>query len=216
MKRFHVKGFKKYRKKRKSLWLLVITEIACGGNMRLRRLWKYVLIFGMTVLLVVSGLAGCQGSPTVNQVQVTDKPIVFPYVDKLPKPELPDWIESISPNGVTESLAQIRVLFKEPLIPVERIDTPQQKEILKKFQVIPPISGQFRFLTPKMIGFQADQPLPKATRYQVTIQAGLKDLAEHQLTQDLKWTFETAQIKLRGLPGTPNQLDENAQPLGLQ
>ncbi|AFY36746.1 alpha-2-macroglobulin domain protein [[Leptolyngbya] sp. PCC 7376] len=181
-----------------------------------RRIWKYVLLFVMTVSLIVTGLAGCQNTTSVNQVQVTDKPIVFPHVDSLPTPELPDWIESISPKGATESLAQIRVLFKHPLIPVERIDTPQQKEILKKFQVIPPIPGQFRFLTPKMIGFQADQPLPKATRFQVTMQAGLADLEAHELTQDVKWTFETEQIKLSGLPGTPNQLDDSSAPLDLQ
>ncbi len=181
-----------------------------------RRVWKYFLIFGMTVILVVSGLVGCQNTASINQVQVTDKPLELPFVEALPQPELPDWIASISPQGTTESLAQIRVLFQEPLIPVERIDTPEQKEILKKFQLIPPMSGQFRFLTPKMIGFQADQPLPKATRYQVTLKSGLKDLADHQLTQDVQWTFETEKIKLNGLPGTPNQLDETSQPLGLQ
>ena len=30
------------------------------------------------------------------------------------------------------------------------------------------------------------------------------------------WTFETEQIKLSGLPGTPNQLDDSSAPLDLQ
>jgi len=182
-----------------------------------RRTIKFVVIFLVTLAIALTGLVSCNGNNNGAQVvQITDKPTPLPAVEALPAPELPDWIEEISPKGEAAGLAQIRILFKEALIPVERIDTPQQKDILKKFQVIPPISGQFRFLTPKMIGFQADAPLPKATRFKVSIQSGLTDLKEHELTQDLQWTFQTEAIKLSGLPGSMNKLPDDAVPVGLQ
>jgi alpha-2-macroglobulin len=125
----------------------------------------------------------------------------LPAVSALPTPQLPDWIEQISPLGETEVRSQIRIRFKEALIPIESIDSPNQQQILQKVAVFPPLKGQFRFLTPRMIGFQAESALPKATRVQVTLKAGLADLKNHRLTKDLAWTFNTEAIKLTNLPG---------------
>jgi uncharacterized protein YfaS (alpha-2-macroglobulin family) len=130
-------------------------------------------------------------------------------VAALETPKFPDWIEQISPLGEAEPQAQIRVRFKEPLIPVERLESKDQQDLLEKFELVPPLPGQFRFLTPRMVGFQADQATPKATRVQVRIKAGLQDLKQHRLETDLVWTFNTEPIKLSNLPtsnpdGNPN------------
>ena len=47
-----------------------------------------------------------------------------------------------------------------------------------------------------MVCFQAESALPKALRVQVTLKAGLADLKNHRLEQDLAWTFNTEAIKL--------------------
>ncbi|MDX2216218.1 MAG: alpha-2-macroglobulin [Oculatellaceae cyanobacterium bins.114] len=137
-------------------------------------------------------------------------------VDPLPLPPLPEWIEQISPLDQADPLAQIRVRFKHPLIPIESLDSPDQQTQLSKFEVIPPIPGRFRFLTPRMVGFQADQALPKANRFRVTLKAGLADLNNHQLAQDLAWTFNTEAIALTNLPGAASDSGSEPEPFDLK
>lgn len=153
---------------------------------RLTKTWIQILLIGTLVL----GLTGCGWLQSIVYSES------FPAVESLPLPELPDWIEQISPTGEVETLAQIRIRFKEPLIPVERLDSPEQQELLKKFEIVPPLPGHFRFLTPRLVGFQADRAIPKATRVRVTLKAGLADLQNHRLDQDLAWTFNTESIEI--------------------
>ncbi len=127
---------------------------------------------------------------------------IFPNRESLPEvspvslPKLPDWIEEISPKGKAEPLAQIWISFHDPLIPIESLDSPDISAKLKQFEILPPLPGEFRFLTPRMVGFQASQALPKASRIKITLKAGLSDLKNHRLDQDLAWTFNTEPINL--------------------
>ncbi|NJK47161.1 alpha-2-macroglobulin family protein [Candidatus Gracilibacteria bacterium] len=173
---------------------------------------KFIKIFiqFLLIFILVSGIAGCGFIKMKSGVEP------LPSIASLPLPQLPDWIEQISPTGQSEALAQIRVRFKYPLIPVEQIDSDDQKELLKKFEVLPPVAGKFRFLTPRMVGFQADEALPKATRFQVMLKAGLKDLSKHQLEQDLAWTFNTQTIEITNLPGNLQTSDSDANPIDLK
>ena len=132
-------------------------------------------------------------------------------VAPLPDPELPDWIDSISPTGDVEPLSQVRIRFENPLIPLERLDSPGQQEILDRFKLSPDIPGEFRFLTPRMVGFQGDRALSKATRFQVSLGAGLGDLEGNELTEELNWTFETEEIVLSRLPDNRNPSDIEPQ-----
>ncbi len=116
----------------------------------------------------------------------------LPAVAPLPPPKVPVWVEQISPTGQADNYAQIRVRFKQPLIPVEAIETPDQQGKLAYFSVTPALAGHFRFLTPRMVGFQADRALPIATRIQVVVRAGLTDLENHTLDHDVAWTFTHA------------------------
>jgi uncharacterized protein YfaS (alpha-2-macroglobulin family) len=172
--------------------------------------WLQKWIGVICLCLFMLGIAGC------NTATVTSKVEPLPMVAALPDPQIPDWIEQISPTGEAAKLAQIRIKFKDPLIPVERIDSDDQKEILNKFEMIPPLPGTFRFLTPRMVGFQGDKALPKATRVQVTIKAGLKDLNGHTLDQDVPWTFNTETIKLTRLPGEKSYPDQVIPPIDIK
>ncbi|MDE5083077.1 MAG: MG2 domain-containing protein, partial [Trichodesmium sp. St18_bin1] len=121
-------------------------------------------------------------------------------VDLIITPPLPEWIEQITPTGEAKPLSQILIRFKEPLIPLETLDSPEQQEKLKQFEIFPELPGQFRFLTPKMVGFQLEEALPKSAIFKVTLKSGLSDLKNHQLDQDLVWTFNTEPVKLTNLP----------------
>ena len=165
----------------------------------------------LILTLVLGGVTGCR------LFNIASGPEPLPAVSPLPLPQLPDWIEQISPTGETEPLSQVRIRFKHPLIPVENLDSPRQQELLQKFEIVPPLPGKFRFLTPRMVGFQADEALPKATRVRVTLKSGLADLANHRLTQDLVWTFNTEPIQLTNLPGVSlADKDTRNQPIDIK
>jgi uncharacterized protein YfaS (alpha-2-macroglobulin family) len=147
---------------------------------------------------------------------VTASQEVLPQVTSLAPPSLPDWITQISPLGDGKTTSQIRVIFKTALIPIEKLESPEQQNILAKFGLYPAIPGQFRFLTPRMVGFQAARALPSATRFQVTLKAGLGDLQKHHLDKDINWTFNTPQINLTDLPGVSPMEKAEIEPVDLQ
>ena len=175
-------------------------------NFTQSRLFRRRLIFLFLFILTLVGCRILSNSPVSE---------VIPMVADLPKPQLPNWIEAISPLGETPELSQIHVIFKDPLIPVENLGSSQQKKLLNNFEITPKIPGEFRFLTPKMVGFQADKALPLATRLQLTVKKGLSDLNQHQLDQDIAWTFATKPIELSNLPGSKEQPGSPDNPLGL-
>ncbi len=156
---------------------------------------RKIVIQSLLIPTLLLAIAGCN---VISLIPGTQK---LPTVSPLNPPSLPTWIEQISPIGNAQPLNQIRIRFKEALIPLETLDNPEQHKLLQKFELVPPLPGQFRFLTPRMVGFQAKKALPKATRFKVTLKAGLADLKNHRLTHDLPWTFNTESIKLTNLPG---------------
>ena len=167
-----------------------------------------LLTLAIVLLLKLTGCGVAQLAPI---------PMPQPSVAEITAPKLPDWIEQISPIGEAKPLDQIRIRFKEPLIPVEQLDSPDQQTLLKQFELLPPLPGQFRWLTPRMVGFQAEQAIPKATRVQVTLKAGLKDLKNHRLDRDFAWTFTTARIQLTDLSSTsPSSGDNLAEAAGAE
>ncbi|AFY83020.1 alpha-2-macroglobulin family protein [Oscillatoria acuminata] len=167
----------------------------------IRRTWTW-FILGLLLSFTIAACNFFQTASTLKQL---------PAVAPLAMPELPEWIEEISPTGEADPLAQIRIRFTDPVIPLESLDSPEQTAKLNQFQITPELPGEFRFLTPRMVGFQPDEALPKATRIQITLKAGLADLNNHQLSQDLAWTFNTEPLKLTNLP-TSDPADEYSEP----
>src|SRR4029077_20931392 len=91
---------------------------------------------------------------------------------------------------------QIRLEFREPLVPLESLESPSEAAKLAYFSIDPALPGRFRLLTPHLVGFQADQALPVATRIRVTVKSGLTDLSGHRLPTDFVWTFETGPLAI--------------------
>ena len=161
--------------------------------MRLGKRFLLPILFLCGIVIAIS-FSGC------STTTLTKPPEVLTEVAGLEKPTLPDWIEEISPIGDAKPQAQIRIRFKDALIPVESLESKDQQQLLQKFEVVPALKGQFRFLTPRMVGFQADEAIPQATRVRVTLKAGLADLKNHKLDQDFAWTFQSDRLKLTELP----------------
>ena len=125
----------------------------------------------------------------------------LPAVSPLPSPAPQAPVASVAPVGDVDTLAQIRVRFSDDMIPLQRLESPDETAILAHFSVQPALPGRFRFLTPKMVGFEADRAWPAATRVRVTIAKGIQDVHGHALADDVSWTFQTPGISLDGLPG---------------
>ncbi|MDD1468516.1 alpha-2-macroglobulin family protein, partial [Dolichospermum sp. ST_sed5] len=173
--------------------------------MKIKKVFKFLVI--VTLIL---GMSGC------NFIGIQSGKEKLPVVESLITPKLPDWIEQISPLGDAKTNNQIRIRFKEALIPVESLDSPQQQNLLTKFVIWPPLPGQFRFLTPRMVGFQTDKAIPKATRVKITLKKGLADLKNHRLNQDFAWTFNTESIQITNLPGINPIEKAEVEPIDLQ
>jgi uncharacterized protein YfaS (alpha-2-macroglobulin family) len=167
--------------------------------------WRYFLVG----IILSWAIAGCG-------ILNLGGPAPQPTVEPSPLPVLPNWIEEISPTDQADSLAQVRIRFTDPLISVEELDSDASRQLLQSFQLVPPLPGQFRLLTPRMAGFQADQALPSATRFRVTLQEGLSDLNHHRLDEDFIWTFNTQPIQITDLPGTSDFAEVTPEPIDVQ
>ncbi len=143
--------------------------------------------------LAAFALAACSpNAPTQNQKLAP--------IAALPKPILPAWVSSISPTSQAQALAQIRVIFAKPVAPVEALQGDGPKNVLSHVRIDPALRGRFVLLTPRMIGFVAEEALPIGSRVRVTLTHGLADLAGDRLSSDLAWTFETAPLEFSSLP----------------
>ncbi|HEV7179353.1 MAG TPA: Ig-like domain-containing protein, partial [Candidatus Baltobacteraceae bacterium] len=148
--------------------------------------------FGLAVVSLAA-VAGCaQPAPSTRLAAVAP----------LPSPSLPAWISSVGPRSPAQSLAQIRVIFAKPVTPVESLEGDGPRDVLAHLRIDPALKGRFVVLTPRMIGFVADQALPVAARVRVTMTAGLRDLSGDSLDRDIAWTFETAPLAFSNVPGT--------------
>ncbi len=168
--------------------------------------------FAAVVFLACSAAslpAGCTsggGSPAATPL---------PAVSPLAMQPLPAWFESISPTGEAGAGAQVRVRFRKDVIALDALESPDRQAALAHFALEPAMPGRFLFLTPRMVGFQADAPLPLAARLRVTVSRGLRDLAGDELAADYAWTFTTAPIDLTSLTGS-DVADADLQPSGLR
>ncbi|WP_293197582.1 MULTISPECIES: alpha-2-macroglobulin [unclassified Microcoleus] len=172
--------------------------------MKLKKWMSAILIFAIALTITTCGIPN-----------KSSKAEALSSVAPLNSPQLLNWIEEINPTGKAEPLNQIRIRFKEPLIPVASLDDSDRESQLKLFEIQPAIPGKFRFLTPRLVGFQAEQALPKATRVQVTLKAGLTDLKNHRLDKDLAWTFNTEPLHLSNLP-TSRSANLDFRPIDLK
>jgi alpha-2-macroglobulin len=167
--------------------------------------------FGWFCLVAAAiAFASCTAAPAPKVVKLA-------AVKAVPSPSLPPWIASISPMGKAQALAQIRVIFAKPVVAVQALSGAGPRDVLSHVSIEPSLRGHFTLLTPRMIGFVADQALPVGTRVQMTLGAGLRDLDGDRLDHDLTWTFETEPLRFTSLPRLEAAEDEpTPAPVGLR
>lgn len=163
-------------------------------------------LYSLPPVIAIVALASC-GQPGPAKLEA---------VAALAPPSLPPWIASISPTKDAQNLAQIRVIFAKPIVPLEALSSQQTNDVLSHFTIAPNLAGHFTVLTPRMVGFVAERALPIGSRVRVTLTAGLHDTAGDTLSQDLAWTFATDPLSITDMPQikTPDS-EETAAPVAL-
>jgi hypothetical protein len=165
--------------------------------------------FLVLACLAASLLQGC--SSEGGRAAATPLPEVSPVAAQ----PLPAWFESISPTGEAAAGAQVRLRFRNDVIPLASLESPERQSALEHFRIEPAVPGRFTFLTPRMVGFQADAQLPQSSRLKITVTGGLSDLAGHTLAGDFAWSFTTPAIALTNLTGA-DVADADLRPVDLR
>jgi uncharacterized protein YfaS (alpha-2-macroglobulin family) len=187
-----------------------VTDDTSGATLRRRVVVRRVdmsraLVPRVAIVLAFASLAfassGCashapqSSGPSGNTAApatATPIPTALPDVTAPPATgPKPAWIAELSPQAEVEIGAQIRIRFANDVVPLEALEAPDRQAALAKIDIAPAIPGHFIFVTPKMIVFSAERPLPKAARFVVTLHAGLADRAGNTLDHDLSYTFTT-------------------------
>ena len=91
-----------------------------------------------------------------------------------------------SPRGSVATTSQISITFSQPM--VELSSPPPAPAGVR---ITPEIRGAWRWLDPVTLVYEADGEFPAATRYTVSVPAGLRSAAGAALAQPLEWTFAT-------------------------
>jgi hypothetical protein len=175
------------------------------------------LLYPSVVLALFAG-AGCathsppEPEPTAAATQTaTAAPTALPVVTAPPANQIkPAWITELSPTKEAPEGAQIRIRFASDVVPVEALEAPDRQTALAKVEIEPKVPGRFVFVTPRMISFSADRPLPSAARVVVILHAGLHDLKGNVLDHDLAYTFTTT-APVISFPGAVPSPDPKAR-----
>lgn len=137
--------------------------------------------------VVLAGAGGCARAP---------QPATLEAVNALPPPHIPAWIREVAPTQQAGTTAQIRVIFKNPVVPLSAVGADAETAVTSHFHLAPAVPGHFRVLTPRMIAFEPEEPLPAATRFRVTLDSGTRDLSGNVLSSPVAWTFVTTPLAL--------------------
>src|SRR5262245_13050724 len=97
--------------------------------------------------------------------------------------------------GNSQQAAEIRVRFSEPMVAIGRL--PDQVTV-PFFSIRPALTGTFRWAGPTLLVFTPDPkvPLPRATRYDVTIAATATAVSGRKLEQPFTFSFVTPTVRL--------------------
>lgn len=108
----------------------------------------------------------------------------------------PVQIISAMPQGQTTGFAEVQsitVTFNQPMVALQATPTDQSDGPLS---IQPSVKGRYRWTGTRSLVFTPDAPLTAATRYTVTIPAGVKSVSGDELATAYVWTFETPRPRL--------------------
>ena len=108
-------------------------------------------------------------------------------------------VVSVSPLGATQNVheaSRIIVTFNQPMVALAGLDDKPMTS--GPFTISPAVTGTFRWLGTSSVEFQPAAALPLATKFTITIAAGIKAVSGATLAQAYTWSFETVRPQIIG------------------
>lgn len=98
-----------------------------------------------------------------------------------------------SPKGQTWTPTEIAVGFSKPMISLDRAGT---ADTTRRFEIEPPVEGEYRWLGSQVLTFVPARPLPLSSTFTVTVPAGVEALDGSKLAEAYSFSFDTPRIRV--------------------
>ncbi|MBA2542978.1 MAG: hypothetical protein H0V17_25280, partial [Deltaproteobacteria bacterium] len=113
-------------------------------------------------------------------------------------PPTPDAVGPLSPppeilpSGEVDEASEVHVRFPEAMVPVAEVGVAKQAPAT----IAPAIAGSWRWIDTRVARFTATKRFPGASRFTVTVPAGIRALSGAALDKSITSSFSTASISL--------------------
>jgi uncharacterized protein YfaS (alpha-2-macroglobulin family) len=146
--------------------------------------------------LAAAVLAGCKGKPS-GPAQTPLQPLPPPPALAIAPEALPTaglTVVASRPHEVVGADARPTITFSRPVVPLMSVE--EQKALAPPASLSPAVEGEWRWIGSASVEFVPKVPLPFATRFTVTVPAGLKGVDGSKLEEAYTWSFDTPAPKL--------------------
>ena len=147
-------------------------------------------------VLSAVALTACKGKPS-GPAETPLQPLPAPpaltiAADALPSTGLT--VVASRPHEVVGADARPTITFSRPVVALMSVE--EQKGLAPPATLSPSVEGEWRWIGSASVEFVPKAPLPFATRFTVTVPAGLKGVDGSTLKEAYSWSFDTPAPKL--------------------
>ncbi|HET6981381.1 MAG TPA: Ig-like domain-containing protein, partial [Myxococcaceae bacterium] len=147
-------------------------------------------------VLSAVALTACKGKPP-GPAETPLQPLPAPpaltiAADALPSTGLT--VVASRPHEVVGADARPTITFSRPVVALMSVE--EQKGLAPPASLSPAVEGEWRWIGSASVEFVPKTPLPFATRFTVTVPAGLKGVDGSTLREAFSWSFDTPGPKL--------------------
>ena len=145
--------------------------------------------------LAVAALSACKGKPSDTGQAL--QPLPPPPTLAIPAEALPTaglTVVAARPHEVVGADARPTITFSRPVVALMSVE--EQKALAPPATISPAVDGEWRWIGSASVEFVPRAPLPFATRFTVTVPAGLKGVDGSSLKEAYSWSFDTPAPRL--------------------
>ena len=149
-----------------------------------------------TAALAVAALVACKGKQS-GPAQPPLQPLPPPPALSIAPEALPTTgltVVASRPHEVVGADARPTITFSRPVVALMSVE--EQKALAPPASLSPAMEGEWRWIGSASVEFVPRTPLPFATRFTVTVPAGLKGVDGSTLREAYSWSFDTPGPKL--------------------
>ena len=147
-------------------------------------------------VLAAAALTACKGKPSASG-QTPLQPLPPPPVLAIAPEALPSaglTVVAARPHEVVGADARPTITFSRPVVALMSIE--EQKTLPPPASISPAVEGEWRWIGSASVELVPRASLPFATRFTVTVPAGLKGVDGSALKEAYSWSFDTPAPKL--------------------